>query len=53
MAVTSFVMPKTIAVSDKTYQKLVQVGKYGDSMDLIISRVLEAAKIQEPQESIA
>lgn len=37
---------KTIRVTNKTYQTLVSLGKYTDSMDEIINRVLSQTQNQ-------
>jgi hypothetical protein len=37
---------KTIRITNKTYQTLVSLGKYTDSMDEIINRVL--SEVQNP-----
>jgi hypothetical protein len=44
------VMSKIIQVSDRTYQELASIGKYGDTMDSIISRVLDVAKTTSQEE---
>ena len=40
-------MSKLVQVSDDTYKRLAQIGKYGDTMDTIIWKVLDAAKQTE------
>lgn len=35
---------KTISVSDETHERLVKLGKYGESMDDIIKKLLEGSK---------
>lgn len=37
---------KTIRVTEKTYAKLASFGKYADSMEKIISSVLEKAEVK-------
>jgi predicted CopG family antitoxin len=39
---------KTIRITNRTYQKLVSFGKYSDSMDEIISRLLSQLQNHSP-----
>ncbi len=43
----SVVSLKTIRVSDETHKELTKVGKYGDSMDDIIKKLLQTYHKQQ------
>jgi len=43
-------MTKQIKVSDETFQKLGKYGTWSDTMDSIISRLLEGVGVESPRD---